>query len=149
MSDKKKQRDYHAEYLRRKTRGSHPKEIAKYGKTLPKRTGTGAEKGGWVHNKVKSKNMKPSRRSKYQLKLIADYGNEKTGEIREKITSFSYVTKYGELPDKSRMLNEAVNYAQAHLGGSSWFLIKIRQRQYIKWTWTKRGRVPETGESRY
>lgn len=34
-------RDYHAEYLRRKTRGRHPKEEQKYGKTRPKRTGVG------------------------------------------------------------------------------------------------------------
>lgn len=34
-------RDYHAEYLRRATRGRHPKEILKTGKTYPKRIGIG------------------------------------------------------------------------------------------------------------
>lgn len=41
---KRTKEKYHEEYLRRKTRGRHPKEEERYGKTLPKRSGVGKVK---------------------------------------------------------------------------------------------------------
>jgi hypothetical protein len=142
MATNKKPRDYHAEYLRRKTRGRHPQEELKYGKTFPKRSGEGAVKQVWFHRKIKINQIKPSYRKKFQLRLMADYTNEKTGEIRTKIVSFSKLTGHKEKIDKDRMLDQAINHALGILGGSHWFLIKIRKREYIQWNYGKKGRMP-------
>lgn len=80
----------------------------------------------------------------YQLKMLAEYGEEKTKEKRI-IESFSMAhaskpdireisddfinemgeTDVSEYDDNQEMVNEAIRDAQSKLGGSNWYLIRI------------------------
>jgi hypothetical protein len=132
-----KQRDYHAEYLRRKDRGRHPAEIAKIGFTRPKRSGTGAKEQTWFHRNIKMKDIKPSKNKKFQMILKADYINEKTTQVMKKFTSYSQPFKNRE---REKMLESAILDAQGKLGSTNWALTHIVSVRYIEWARRKRSK---------
>lgn len=131
-----KKRDYHAEYLRRGSRGRHPQEEKKYGTTLPKRSGKGAKEGAWFHRRIKFKDIKKRKNKKFQLQLWADYRNTKT---KEEVKNFQSFSMANAVVNKQEMIEEAIRDAQGRLGGSNWELIKIKTLKWIEWAKRKRG----------
>jgi hypothetical protein len=129
-------RNYHAEYLARKTRGAHPAEISKFGTTSFKRSGVGAKRGVWSHRKIKKSDIKKNKRRKYQMHMWADYKDEKTLEVKKNFSSWSRAHKTLEM---EIMMQECIAEAQSNLGGSNWVKIKTKAVKYEEWI--QRGKI--------
>ena len=66
----------------------------------------------------------------YQLGVVFDLVDEKTGEIQTGIEGWSRVYS---VQDYEVMFNEAMRYAQAIAGGSNWVIEEVVSREWIEY----------------
>ena len=80
--------------------------------------------------------------TRYQLRLVADYEETKTGQVAYAVESYSMAHLEVVIEE---MIEEAINEARRHLGGTNWELIRIIEQGIMEYILSPGGTEKKSG----